>query len=776
MVDAGMQAWADEIQANPKMQQAIMAEMRSTYDAIQNAIKKETTQIKKETDIWWNDLMPGQDTSRKGGFEKILSSLGLQEDQVKRANQLIGAGAASERVADKLAIKQMQIRLQMQDTYYKKMRQIGEARIQQLKDAAKLERESGNLEEAKRKEMDAEHVARSLNLSLAEEQKKLDEQRVAIANQLEESENRLYTTLREWADLFSSSIQSVMEASHAGDAEYYNERAKMELTGKGGPGAGTYIIIDNEGTSDARAHYEYLDQEQALEREREIERQNAMADAWKKMMDDLNMKLSETITDQLNAMLQNASIDLNTNALNIETESTRLNTESTRLNTESTNNLTQKIGEMISGKNGNTGDTTTTPTDSRIDYANSLASTQTPDGGALANTAGRWAANMMGTTPQTGSESRIDFANSMIGQEQVQTPQYEFNPAEDAQRWTSNMMGIEMYQQLADSSSKAAQTMKTNNDKIAKSTKSSFAAMTAAANMYGIAYQTMANDNLSTTQKVEMMIVQAAGQAAISMLTASMAASTGETAANAPSWISKTLKELGPIGGPVAVGVFTALIGGLMGLATSKIAKSKSQIAQVTGASSSAGRLATGMLTYAEGNVNEFTDPASLTPGRSYNVDGADGRTYRAKYTGTRPTTHLTNGPEFHLAGEKGREMIIDAGTTRQITMNDNEIWKAIKTLSGGGRVQSSRRRRSGVRAFAEGNVDDFETIDSGAAADELGFDPAALQASIDRNSEVMERALTEGIKGVFNVYGPDGLVAAYDKGKKNASRHGEKY
>jgi hypothetical protein len=120
--------------------------------------------------------------------------------------------------------------------------------------------------------------------------------------------------------------------------------------------------------------------------------------------------------------------------------------------------------------------------------------------------------------------------------------------------------------------------------------------------------------------------------------------------------------------------------------------------------------------------------------------------------------------------------MIIDAGTTRQITMNDNEIWKAIKTLSGGGRVQSSRRRRSGVRAFAEGNVDDFDTIDSGAAADELGFDPAALQASIDRNSEVMERALTEGIKGVFNVYGPDGLVAAYDKGKKNASRHGEKY
>ena len=40
---------------------------------------------------------------------------------------------------------------------------------------------------------------------------------------------------------------------------------------------------------------------------------------------------------------------------------------------------------------------------------------------------------------------------------------------------------------------------------------------------------------------------------------------------------------------------------------------------------------------------------------------------------GTNPRTHLTSGPEFHLSGERGREMIIDAGTTRQITMNENE-------------------------------------------------------------------------------------------------------
>ncbi len=183
------------------------------------------------------------------------------------------------------------------------------------------------------------------------------------------------------------------------------------------------------------------------------------------------------------------------------------------------------------------------------------------------------------------------------------------------------------------------------------------------------------------------------------------------------------------------------------------------------------------MLAYAEGNVNEFSDPASLTPGRSYNVDAADGKTYRAKYTGTKPSTHLTNGPEFHLSGEKGREMIIDADTTRQITMNDNMIWRAIKTLSGGGRLSNNRTRKAGrgIAAFADGNVDDFDIMGGGQDIVDDGM-IASLQQSIDRNSDVLERALTEGIKGVFDVYGKGGLVDSYDTGKKNATRHGERY
>jgi hypothetical protein len=52
----------------------------------------------------------------------------------------------------------------------------------------------------------------------------------------------------------------------------------------------------------------------------------------------------------------------------------------------------------------------------------------------------------------------------------------------------------------------------------------------------------------------------------------------------------------------------------------------------------------------------------------------------------------------------------------------------------------------------------------------------AAYQQSLDRNNELLERALTEGIHARFDVYGKGGLVDSYDTGKKNVTRHGEKY
>ena len=91
------------------------------------------------------------------------------------------------------------------------------------------------------------------------------------------------------------------------------------------------------------------------------------------------------------------------------------------------------------------------------------------------------------------------------------------------------------------------------------------------------------------------------------------------------------------------------------------------------------------------------------------------------------------------------------------------------------------RRRGRGIPAFAGGNLDDFDSLvgsddiaASGAGASQEQM--VAFQQSLDRNSAVLERALAEGIRGVFDVYGKGGLIDSYDSGKKTATRYGQRY
>ena len=792
MRQKGMTAWADWLSADPKLQEALMAQLRSTYDAIQDAIKKEASQLKKQAEIMWNNiLMPDGKTTLKQQTDRVIAQLGLDEGRVKRANSLIGAGQASERVADKLAIQQMKIQLAMQEHYYNLMRKQGQAHVDMLKAQAKAAKERGDTEEATRKTLDAQHAQMSLNLATSKEETELAKQREDIIARTEESQNRLYQELRSWADLMTSSVQGIFEAESAGNREYYNERAKLSLTGKGGPGAGTYIIIEDEGTEDAKAHYEYLDERAALERQHEIELQNARADAWKKVMDDINQKMNDTITDQLNAMLQNQSIDANTQALIANTQalwaqmgqdfSTDFSDAST-LKRDAEGFAVDGQGQIISPiapqessedqqlqQGGIAWGWPMTEEDAeRIkEYQNALWDNHTEYGITKMQEMNDAVADMPSvvTDPYPTNEAALEKRTEMV------------KAQAEAQKEASK----DATQAIVNDNQQQQQSTEQTNKKEEASGMALYAKLTQAANLYGAAYQAMSNDNLDASQKFQMIALQAAGQAGMAALTADWSQKTGEVEGSLPVILAKCL-GISPIWGSVLFAGLSAVLGGLMGIAASKIAKSKAEIAQVTKTSSAgAGRLSTGMLTYAEGNVNEFTDPASLTPGRHYNVDAADGRTYRAKYTGKNPSTHLTSGPEFHLAGERGQEMIIDAGTTRQITMNESEIWHTIQTLSGGGRLRHAQRRGRGVRAFAEGNVDDFEEIsevtDAGSTASGMGGEQmAAFQSSLDRNNELLERALTEGIHARFDVYGKGGLIDSYDQGKKTVSRHGEKY
>ena len=798
MVKEGMTATAEEISKSDMLKQAVMGQLRKTYQEVQDAIKKEASQIKKDVEIIWNDDARGiGGMSMKATFDKALAQLGMQQDSVSRANSLIGAGAASDNVASRLAMKQIEVQMRMQKAQYDMYRVQANQRMAALKAEAKehqriaeLEKQAGHeaaAAEQRTKAMvalrDAENVRLSLGLTLAEETKKEEEQKADLLKIQEESQNRLYTSLREWADLLTSSLQGVMEASHAGDAEYYNERAKLNLTGKGGPGAGTYVVIDDAGTSDATAHLEYLDERQALERQHEIEVQNAQAEAWKKLWDDINMKMSEQITDWMNAYLQNASVDANTQAVFANTQA--LYTVAGALGGAAGGEM-QDMGVGEDGvpnalrrpeEGGGETPAWKAPwqmTDEELEKNREnmglMWQSYTEQGTAAMAQMGEQVAEMPGavTPPWQMSEEAMS-----AGMENITTPWAAY-----AQASTDATETVLHNQQMVQ------QGEQQTDKKIATGAQSAFAKMTAAANMYGIAYSAMSNDNLSATQKFEMMAVQAAGQAAISMLTTDLATSEGKTAAQAPGILGQCIEAAGPYAGPVLFAVITGLIGGLMGLAVSKITKSKSQISQVTGSSASAGKLATGMLTYAEGNVNELTDPASLTPGRQYNVDGADGKTYRARYMGKDAKTHITNGPEFHLVGEAGREAIIDAKTTRLLQMNETGIWRDIQTLYNGGSISglSSRRRRGGVAAFADGNVGEFEDMADGGGltADGMGgMGMEQMLTALDRNSAIQEALLERLNKPIVaqNIWtGPEGIPNMYNKMQKEAQRHGEKY
>ena len=146
--------------------------------------------------------------------------------------------------------------------------------------------------------------------------------------------------------------------------------------------------------------------------------------------------------------------------------------------------------------------------------------------------------------------------------------------------------------------------------------------------------------------------------------------------------------------------------------------------------------------------------------------------------------THITNGPEFHLVGEAGREAIIDAKTTRLLQMNETGIWRDIQTLYNGGSISglSTRHRRGGVRAFADGNIGEFEEMADGGgltAEGTGGMSADVMTSMLETNSrlaDLLENALVNGIKAVNKWTGSDGIPAMYNKMQKEAQRHGEKY
>ena len=219
------------------------------------------------------------------------------------------------------------------------------------------------------------------------------------------------------------------------------------------------------------------------------------------------------------------------------------------------------------------------------------------------------------------------------------------------------------------------------------------------------------------------------------------------------------MAELGWWGIPL-IAVISAALSALLGAAMGAFSKAKSEVSAATGASS--GRLATGMLTYAEGN---------------YPVLGNDGNVYNAKYEGSGMKTGIyRGGAHFGIFSEKKPEAIIDGDTTQRLIMNHPDIWKAIVTLSKNGRLDSGM----GMRTFATGNIDQLakqasqvETQDAAAQNEAQNAMMERMEALLTANVNLMNKLATEGVQSRINMYGEDGLYKNMEKAKKYANRVG---
>lgn len=222
--------------------------------------------------------------------------------------------------------------------------------------------------------------------------------------------------------------------------------------------------------------------------------------------------------------------------------------------------------------------------------------------------------------------------------------------------------------------------------------------------------------------------------------------------------VKATAKETGKLGwkGLLVGAAISAALSALLGVAMGALNKKKSEIASTTGAST--GRLATGMLTYAQGN---------------YPVLGNDGQVYNAKYEGSEMKTGVYGGgAHFGIFSEKKPEAIIDGDTTQRLILYHPDIWQSILTLSKTGRLDR------GMRTFASGNMSDFASMDIQPSGDNASVNlqnemMEQLRALMTANMTLLNKLATEGVHSRIDMYGEGGLYKSMKKAETFASKRG---
>lgn len=247
------------------------------------------------------------------------------------------------------------------------------------------------------------------------------------------------------------------------------------------------------------------------------------------------------------------------------------------------------------------------------------------------------------------------------------------------------------------------------------------------------------------------------GSQAITDMTVEGAKTEGDVTSGIARGSAKTIGDLGWWGIPL-IAVISAALSALMGLAMGKLNKAKQDVAAATGVSSSKGRVAAGMLTYAEGD---------------YPVLGNDGQIYNARYQKELKTGVYGGGAHFGIFSEKKPEMIVDGDTTQKLILNYPHIYDSILTIARHGQLKSAA-----MPTFASGNYPSMPAqitqVASGAADMTMQNEQMTqMLGSVAEALSTLNDRLSKPISATVDPYGSKGAVNQLNKASNFMTKRG---
>lgn len=269
--------------------------------------------------------------------------------------------------------------------------------------------------------------------------------------------------------------------------------------------------------------------------------------------------------------------------------------------------------------------------------------------------------------------------------------------------------------------------------------------------------KTLGDQEVAQEAATSATVTATHGSQAITDMTVEGAKTAGDVTSGIARGSAKTIGDLGWWGIPL-IAVISAALSALMGLAMGKLNKAKQDVAAATGVSSSKGRVAAGMLTYAEGD---------------YPVLGNDGQIYNARYQKELKTGVYGGGAHFGIFSEKKPEMIVDGDTTQKLILNYPHIYDSILTIARHGQLKSAA-----MPTFASGNYPSMPAqitqVASGAADMTMQNEQMTqMLGSVAEALSTLNERLSKPIRAAVDPYGSKGAVNQLNKASNFMTKRG---